>query len=74
MFTFSQQDYALHYDARTKRKPLVMGHEGIGTIVACGSDVKLKEGSEVLIHGMTVCGCCELCVKSKQKLCQRYGF
>ena len=74
MFTFSQQDYALHYDASTKRKPLVMGHEGIGTIVACGSDVKLQEKSEILIHGITVCGCCALCVKSNNKLCQRYGF
>ena len=74
MFTFSQQDYALHYDASPKRKPLVMGHEGIGTIVAQGDDVKWETGSEVLIHGITVCGNCELCVTSHNKLCQRYGF
>ena len=75
MITFSQQDYRLNDDVSNQKQQLIMGHEGIGTIESLGSAVQtFKLGDMVLIHGITVCGCCDLCRQSDGKICQRYGF
>lgn len=51
--------------------PLIPGHEGIGYVVALGSEVKgLKEGDIVGIPWLySACGCCEHCITGWETLC-----
>ncbi|PVD53574.1 hypothetical protein DC498_03385 [Terrimonas sp.] len=54
--------------------PRVMGHEGAGIIVQCGTDVKnLKPGDCVAAHPVVPCGVCEECMRGLQHLCSRMG-
>lgn len=54
--------------------PRVMGHEGAGVIVQCGTDVKhLKPGDSVAAHPVVPCGVCEECIRGLQHLCSRMG-
>ncbi|MFT4019830.1 MAG: alcohol dehydrogenase catalytic domain-containing protein, partial [Agriterribacter sp.] len=54
--------------------PRVMGHEGAGIIVQCGTDVKdLKPGDRVAAHPVVSCGVCEECMRGLQHLCSRMG-
>jgi propanol-preferring alcohol dehydrogenase len=51
--------------------PFIPGHEGVGTIVAAGSNVKfLKEGDRVGVPWLhTACGHCEFCLSGWETLC-----
>ena len=56
------------------RYPRVMGHEGAGVIVECGSNVKgLQVGDRVAIHPVVPCGLCEECTRGIGHLCSRMG-
>jgi len=51
--------------------PLIPGHEGIGYVVALGSDVEgVKEGDIVGVPWLySACGCCEYCITGWETLC-----
>ena len=53
---------------------LVIGHEGVGTIVELGSAVTThKVGDRVVISCMSMCGTCEYCRKGLTSKCQKMG-
>lgn len=50
--------------------PLIIGHEFVGVIEACGSKVKkFKKGERVTGEGHLTCGHCEPCLEGKRHLC-----
>ena len=54
--------------------PRVMGHEGAGVIVQCGSNVKaLQPGNRVATHPVIPCGICEECLRKLEHLCSNMG-
>lgn len=51
--------------------PLVMGHEGSGTVIEVGSDVtSLREGDHVVLSWVASCGKCRYCLAGKEARCQ----
>lgn len=51
--------------------PLVLGHEGAGTVVAVGPDVDTHEvGDHVILSWTPSCQRCEFCVAGRPVLCQ----
>ncbi len=56
------------------RYPRVMGHEGSGVIIGCGSDVHdFKTGDRVSAHPVVPCGTCDECVRGFDHICSRMG-
>ena len=70
-------------------KPVIMGHENIGTIAKAGSEFTkrkgFKEGDLVFVEHYVMCGKCEWCHKGEYRLCEntdwrnnpegiRYGY
>ena len=54
--------------------PRVMGHEGAGVIVACGSDVKdYVPATRVAAHPVVPCRICSECLRGLEHLCSRMG-
>jgi 2-desacetyl-2-hydroxyethyl bacteriochlorophyllide A dehydrogenase len=54
--------------------PKVLGHEGAGVIVQCGSDVKdLLPGMRVAAHPVVPCGYCPECRRGFGHLCLNMG-
>ncbi len=52
--------------------PAVLGHEGAGTVVACGAGVtSLKPGDHVIPLYTAECRECKFCKSGKTNLCQR---
>lgn len=52
--------------------PLVMGHEGAGTIESVGEGVRgLAPGQRVLLNWAIPCGACRQCARGAQALCER---
>jgi S-(hydroxymethyl)glutathione dehydrogenase/alcohol dehydrogenase len=50
--------------------PIVGGHEGAGTIVEAGADVKhVAEGDSVVLSFLPACGRCSYCARGMQNLC-----
>ena len=50
--------------------PRVMGHEGAGVIVACGSDVtEYTPGTRVAVHPVVPCRACPECLRGLEHLC-----
>src|SRR4051794_13547993 len=71
----------LHYFAEggvgdfVVREPLVLGHEGAGTIAALGADVTaLKPGDRVAVNPNHPCGHCRECRKGVPNLCQNVRY
>jgi propanol-preferring alcohol dehydrogenase len=54
------------------KMPLIPGHEGIGYVVALGSEVTgVKEGDIVGVPWLySACGCCEFCITGWETLCE----
>ena len=51
--------------------PLVMGHEGSGTVVEIGADVtSLAEGDHVVLSWVAPCGQCRYCKAGREARCQ----
>ncbi len=60
------------YDGGSGRRipPIVMGHEGAGTIDRVGADVKnFKPGDRVTFDSTVYCGDCEFCRRGEVNLC-----
>ena len=56
-------------------KPLVLGHEGGGTVVEVGADVRdLKVGDRVAMEPGEGCGNCKMCRSGKYNLCPEMDF
>ena len=54
--------------------PLVMGHEGAGTVVEVGPDVTMtRPGDRVVASFTAACGTCWQCARSRSHLCERNG-
>lgn len=50
--------------------PLILGHEGTGTVVEVGADVsEIKRGDQVIALFTPVCGRCFNCVNGRTNLC-----
>src|SRR5712691_9543574 len=59
--------------------PLILGHEGIGRVVACGPGMKeFKSGDRVGITFLaSSCGTCVLCLTGRERFCvkqRNFGF
>lgn len=56
------------------RLPVIPGHQVVGRVVACGSDVnRFKPGERVGIAWIySACGHCELCREGRENLCRRF--
>jgi threonine dehydrogenase-like Zn-dependent dehydrogenase len=53
--------------------PMIMGHEGAGTIAGVGQDVRtLKEGDKVGLNPLWGCGQCPHCVNGNPNMCQSW--
>jgi S-(hydroxymethyl)glutathione dehydrogenase/alcohol dehydrogenase len=51
--------------------PVVLGHEGAGTVEAVGSDVQsVKEGETVVLSWTPACGRCDGCRRGEVHLCE----
>ena len=56
-------------------KPIIIGHEGAGEIVACGEGVEdLAVGQRVAIEPALSCGTCEWCLTGKPNICPNVRF
>lgn len=52
------------------RTPVVLGHEGVGTVIATGPGVhRVKHGDAVLLNWRPACGTCPACVRGDSFLC-----
>lgn len=50
--------------------PAILGHEGAGTVVACGSGVsRVQPGDNVVIHHVAACGHCAACQGGRPVAC-----
>uniref|UniRef100_A0A7J3QEX3 Enoyl reductase (ER) domain-containing protein n=1 Tax=Ignisphaera aggregans TaxID=334771 RepID=A0A7J3QEX3_9CREN len=60
---------------KTKKLPIIMGHEGVGKVIAIGDNVvSVKEGDIVLIDPNIYDGTCNLCRKGLTNLCPSGGL
>src|SRR5262245_12249449 len=67
--------HILRGDVQTATPGRVLGHEGVGVIVALGSSVdKLKVGDTVLISCVTSCATCAFCRKGMYSRCVSGGW
>jgi S-(hydroxymethyl)glutathione dehydrogenase/alcohol dehydrogenase len=67
----------LHYleDEYPLAGPIVLGHEGAGTVEAVGSAVtEFVVGDHVIGFPMAFCGHCEWCLTGKPTLCEQVGL
>jgi len=52
--------------------PVVLGHEGAGTVVDVGADVTLvRRGDRVVLSAIPSCGTCSFCARGEPYLCAR---
>jgi 6-hydroxycyclohex-1-ene-1-carbonyl-CoA dehydrogenase len=55
---------------KTRKLPLILGHEISGTVVAVGSESQTLLGKNLVIPAVLPCGDCGLCRKSRDNICQ----
>ncbi len=55
-------------------RPLVMGHEMVGTVIEQGARGLVAPGQRVLIDPAISCGYCDLCRKGRGHLCRNGGL
>ena len=54
--------------------PLILGHEGTGTVLAVGSDVsRVKVGDRIIASFVPACGDCFFCLDDQSQLCEGMG-
>jgi 2-desacetyl-2-hydroxyethyl bacteriochlorophyllide A dehydrogenase len=56
------------------RRPLVMGHEMVGTVVEPGSRRLVAAGTRVIVDPAISCGHCDLCRRGRAQLCRTGGL
>ena len=56
-------------------KPIILGHECAGVVVACGEEVtRFKPGDRVAVEPGVTCGRCEYCKRGRYNLCPKVQF
>jgi S-(hydroxymethyl)mycothiol dehydrogenase len=64
--------HAIHEDGWGHELPLLLGHEGAGTVDRVGENVDgLTEGDRVVIGWHTACGACSACARGVPRQCKR---
>lgn len=64
--------HAIQEDGWGHELPLLLGHEGAGTVERVGEGVDhLAEGDRVVIGWHTACGACSACVRGLPRQCRR---
>jgi S-(hydroxymethyl)glutathione dehydrogenase/alcohol dehydrogenase len=54
--------------------PVILGHEGAGTVLAVGSDVsRVRIGDRVISSFTPACGNCFFCLRDQSQLCETMG-
>ncbi|WP_449277798.1 Zn-dependent alcohol dehydrogenase [Leucobacter sp. GX24907] len=67
-------DYHVIKGDRSKRTPLVLGHEGAGVVDAVGQEVTgIAVGDHVALSWVPYCGECRRCRERRPGLCTRVG-
>lgn len=67
-------DIAVFTEKLANPLPVVLGHEGAGTVVEVGDGVKdLAPGDRVVLSWLAQCGECFYCVKGQPQLCETAG-
>jgi alcohol dehydrogenase/S-(hydroxymethyl)glutathione dehydrogenase/alcohol dehydrogenase len=69
-----QSDLSVLHGALVQPKPVVLGHEGAGTVVETGPGVEgLEVGDHVVLSWLTQCGSCFFCMRDQPQLCESGG-
>jgi S-(hydroxymethyl)mycothiol dehydrogenase len=63
--------HVIEEDGWGHRLPVLLGHEGAGTVEAAGAGVDLAPGDRVVLGWKTACGACRSCVRGFPRLCTR---
>jgi S-(hydroxymethyl)mycothiol dehydrogenase len=66
--------HVIQEDGWGHRLPVLLGHEGAGTVVAVGEGdvaVQLHHGDRVVIGWKTACGTCQFCLRGLPRQCKR---
>jgi S-(hydroxymethyl)glutathione dehydrogenase/alcohol dehydrogenase len=59
------------FDSMSWKRTFVMGHEGAGVVLACGSDVThVQPGDRVLLNWAIPCGDCFQCRRGAENICE----
>ncbi|MGH3437536.1 MAG: Zn-dependent alcohol dehydrogenase [Sciscionella sp.] len=67
-------DIAVYTEQLPNPMPVVLGHEGAGTVVEVGDGVTdLAPGDRVVLSWLAQCGECFYCVKGQPQLCETAG-
>lgn len=54
--------------------PLILGHEGTGTVVDVGSEVtRVRRGDRIIASFVPACGDCFFCLNDQSQLCEAMG-
>ena len=62
--------HVIEEDGWHHRYPVLLGHEGAGTIEAVGDGVTaLAVGDRVVLGWKTACGVCAMCTRGEPRLC-----
>jgi Zn-dependent alcohol dehydrogenase len=64
--------HVVEEDGWGHRLPVLLGHEGAGTVEQVGADVTdLSVGDRVVIGWKAACGACEFCARGRPRRCKR---
>ncbi|MDQ0616697.1 Zn-dependent alcohol dehydrogenase [Arthrobacter globiformis] len=67
-------DIAVYTEKLQNPLPVVLGHEGAGTVVEVGDGVTdVKPGDRVVLSWLAQCGECFYCIKGQPQLCETAG-
>ena len=54
--------------------PVILGHEGAGTVLATGNEVtRVAKGDRVIASFVPACGNCFFCLRDQSQLCEQMG-
>jgi Zn-dependent alcohol dehydrogenase len=64
--------HVIEEDGWGHRLPVLLGHEGAGTVEAIGDDVEnVAPGDRIVIGWKTACGACAMCARGEPRQCKR---
>jgi S-(hydroxymethyl)glutathione dehydrogenase / alcohol dehydrogenase len=67
-------DLSAHQGKVPMGTPLILGHEGAGTVLAVGPEVtRVKPGDRIIASFVPACGNCFFCLNDQSQLCEGMG-